>query len=238
MSGPQAWRLRRSPRPPLVVDVGYGRSPVTCLELFDRLRRVRPDVEVVGVEIDPARVAAATALARPGLRFCHGGFELPVMDDREPTFVRAVNVLRQYDVSEVAGVWARLSGRLGRDGLLVEGTCDELGRVASWVGVSGDGPVTLTVSLRLAKLSAPSQVAARLPKALTHRNVPGEPVHAYLTALDHAWERAAPHAAYGARQRFVQTCSRLRDEGWPLLDGPRRWRLGEVTVAWSALSAP
>ena len=29
--------------------------------LRDRLRRVRPDVEVVGIEIDPARVAAACA---------------------------------------------------------------------------------------------------------------------------------------------------------------------------------
>jgi hypothetical protein len=23
--------------------------------------------------------------------------------------------------------------------------------------------------------------------------------------------------------------------GWPVLDGPSRWRLGEVTVAWAAV---
>jgi hypothetical protein len=23
---------------------------------------------------------------------------------------------------------------------------------------------------------------------------------------------------------------------WPLLDGPSRWRLGEITVAWSAVA--
>mgnify|MGYP000311794556 CR=1 FL=1 len=31
------------------------------------------------------------------------------------------------------------------------------------------------------------------------------------------------------------TVGGLRDDGWPLLDGPARWRLGEVTVAWSAV---
>jgi hypothetical protein len=25
-------------------------------------------------------------------------------------------------------------------------------------------------------------------------------------------------------------------EQWPLLDGPSRWRLGELTVAWTAVA--
>ena len=28
----------------------------------------------------------------------------------------------------------------------------------------------------------------------------------------------------------------LRDDGWPVLDGPSRWRLGELTVAWDAVA--
>lgn len=56
--------LRRHDRP-LVVDLGYGASPVTTMELFTRLRRVNPRVEVVGIEIDPARVAAARAYRLP-----------------------------------------------------------------------------------------------------------------------------------------------------------------------------
>ena len=206
--GPQAWRLRRAGAAPVVVDLGYGSSPVTTVELFHRLRRVRPDVQVVGIEIDPERVAAAITLERPGLRFVRGGFELPLPHDTAPLVVRAVNVLRQYDESEVQGAWARLRGGLPEDGLLVDGTCDELGRLAAWVGIGPDGPVTLTVSMRLARLDAPSQVAPRLPKALAHRNVPGERVHDYLAALDRAWARAAPQAAYGVRQRFVMTCAR------------------------------
>ena len=48
-----------APTPPVVVDLGYGASPVTAVELHDRLRRVRADVQVVGIEIDPARVRDA-----------------------------------------------------------------------------------------------------------------------------------------------------------------------------------
>ena len=56
--------------PPVVVDLGYGASPVTALELHDRLARVRSDVEVVGIEIDPERVraAAAAGTGRPLVR--------------------------------------------------------------------------------------------------------------------------------------------------------------------------
>ncbi len=67
IAGPLAPRWR-SADAPLVVDLGYGATPVTAVELHDRLRRVRSDVEVVGLEIDPARVAAAQPLARPVCR--------------------------------------------------------------------------------------------------------------------------------------------------------------------------
>ncbi len=232
----QGWRLRRPTAPPVVVDLGYGASPVTVLELHDRLMRVRRDVEVVGIEIDPARVAAGRGLERPGLRFALGGFEVPLPDGGRPTVVRAFNVLRQYAEDEVPPAWALVASRLAPDGLLVDGTCDELGRLASWVAVEAAGPVSLTVSLRLRGLDRPSVVAERLPKALIHRNVPGEPVHRFLEELDRAWRYAAPQAGFGVRQRWLATCTALRDDGWPVLDGPRRWRLGELTVAWPAVA--
>ena len=234
LAGPQAPRLRRA-ADPLVVDLGYGASGITALELRDRLRRVRPDVDVVGIEIDPARVAAAEPLAGPGLSFVRGGFEVPVPGGRRPVLVRAFNVLRQYGEDEVAGAWQVMTGRLAPGGLVVEGTCDEVGRRATWVALDGTGPVSLTISVRLAGLEHPSDVAERLPKALIHRNVPGERVHAYLSALDDAWARHAPLAALGARQRWSASVASVRDAGWPVLERPARWRLGEVTVAWDAV---
>jgi hypothetical protein len=95
IAGPQAWRLRRSRTAPVVVDLGYGASPTTAVELHDRLRRVRPDVQVVGIEIEPARVAAGKPLERDGLSFRLGGFEVPLDAGARPTGVGAFNVLRQ-----------------------------------------------------------------------------------------------------------------------------------------------
>jgi hypothetical protein len=231
--------LRRTDQP-LVVDLGYGRSATTTLELRDRLAARRPDVEVVGIEIDPERVRIANAAARDGVTFRLGGFELPLDDaagtGRRPAIVRALNVLRQYDEHEVAGAWATMCARLQPGGLLVEGTCDELGRIASWVGLGPDGPRTFTISLRLAGLGAPSIVAERLPKALIHRNVAGERIHRVLGDLDRAWATHAPLAVYGPVQRWIATVETLRASGLAVHDSRARWRLGELTVDWSAVA--
>ena len=81
------------------------------------------------------------------------------------------------------------------DGLLVEGTCDEIGRRHVWVALGPEGPRTVTFATRLGSLERPSDLAERLPKALIHRNVPGEPVHAFLRDFDRAWAAAAPYAS-------------------------------------------
>jgi hypothetical protein len=226
--------LRRTAEP-LVVDLGYGRSATTTLELRDRLAAVRPDVEVVGIEIDPERVRIASAAARDGVTFRLGGFEIPI-DGRSPAVVRALNVLRQYDEHEVAAAWATMRARLQPGGLLVEGTCDELGRVASWVGLDPEGPRTFTISLRLEGLETPSIVAERLPKALIHRNVPGERIHAVLGELDRAWATHAPLAVYGPVQRWIAAVETIRAGGLAVHGSRARWRLGEVTLDWAAVA--
>lgn len=231
-----AWcgdRLRAA-ADPLVVDLGYGARPVTTVELRRRLAAVRPDVRVVGLEIDPARVvAAAPAADPPGLTFAPGGFELAGL---RPVLVRAMNVLRQYDEPEVAAAWRVMTSALAPGGAVVDGTSDEVGRLATWLLLDGDGPHTLTLAARLTTLDSPASLAARLPKALIHRNVPGERVHEFIRALDEGWRNAAAYAPFGPRQRWVRAVTAVRDAGWPVLDRPNRWRLGEVTVAWSAVA--
>lgn len=224
--------LRRGDAP-VAVDLGYGAAPWTALELLQRLRTADPRCAVVGIEIDPARVAAAKPYEREGLSFRHGGFEVPLTT--RPALIRAANVLRQYDEDEVAAVWARLCARLAPDGLLVEGTCDEIGRRHVWVALGPEGPRTVTFATRLGSLERPSDLAERLPKALIHRNVPGEPVHAFLRDFDRAWAAAAPYASLGARQRWIRAAQDLAGH-WPLTDGRGRWRQGEVTVNWAALA--
>jgi hypothetical protein len=234
ITGAQARRLRSFPDSPLAVDLGYGASPATAVELFERLRTARADFRLVGVEIEPNRVEAAKPLERDGLEFRLGGFELPV--DGAPALVRAFNVLRQYEEDDVPAIWDLVRSRLAPGGLFVEGTCDEIGRRAAWVALDGDGPQTLSVALRFGSFERPSDVAERLPKALIHRNVPGEAVHEFLRALDSAWLSAAPLASFGNRQRWIAMARMLRSDGWPVRYGPARWRLGELTVGWEAVA--
>jgi hypothetical protein len=218
---------------PLIVDLGYGASPVTTIELFRRVREIRADVRVVGLELDPERVAVAKAAEEPpGLLFRRGGFELAGL---RPTVVRAANVLRQYEEAAAADAWRTLRAGLAPDGLLVDGTCDELGRIGGWVALRPEGPRTLTFAVDLATLDHPATLAERLPKALIHHNVPGEPVHTLLAAFGAAWDAAVTVAPFGPRQRWIAAVERLGSEGWPVLGGRRRWRLGELTVNWSAL---
>jgi hypothetical protein len=268
--------LLRDAADPLVVDLGYGATPVTTVELRARLASaVRPDVRVVGLEIDPVRVSdAAWAADPPWLTFARGGFGLAGL---RPVLVRAMNVLRQYEESDVEGAWRALTAALAPGGVLVEGTCDELGRLACWFCLTADGPPSavptnrqpsavptnrqpsavptnrqpsavptnrqpsavptyrqrsLTFAARLSTLDTPATLAQRLPKALIHRNVPGEPVHDLIQALDRAWRAAAGYAPFGPRQRWVRAVAAVRDAGWPVLDRPTRWRRGEMTVSW------
>lgn len=233
---------------PVVVDLGYGASGVTALELQQRLARVRPDVEVVGLEISPDRVRHATRqldAVRAGgttfapdarVSFALGGFETPLPENRRAAVIRAFNVLRQYDESEVPAAWRLMCSRLQRDGVLVEGTCNEIGRVASWVTVIASGAQTFTISLRLGGLDKPSVVAERLPKALIHHNVPGQPIHALLQQLDRAWQHNAGVGVYGATQRWLAAVEALDAEGWPILGARSRRRLGELTVPWTSVA--
>ena len=115
------------------VDLGYGAEPFTTLESAERLRRANPALRVLGVEIDPARVAAAQPYADDITCFRLGGFNLPVDGSagERVRLVRAFNVLRQYDEAAVADAWWRVGQSVLPGGLMIEGTSDPLGRV--WV---------------------------------------------------------------------------------------------------------
>lgn len=232
LAGPQAWRLGRDSAP-LVVDLGYGGSPATAVELYSRIHAVCPGAHVTGIEIEPERVRIAKELEHEGLDFRVGGFEIPIPGNA--TMVRAFNVLRQYDEADVRLIWDTVCSRLTPHGIFVDGTCDEIGRRSTWVALDATGPQSLTISLRFGGFELPSDVAERLPKALIHHNFPGERIHDFLQALDKHWLAGAPLASFGNRQRWLLMCQKMYDDGWPVVRAPSRWRLGELTVAWSAV---
>ncbi|MBM4591037.1 class I SAM-dependent methyltransferase [Rhodococcus hoagii] len=223
---PVVTRTLRDAPDPLVVDLGYGAMPVTTLEMAARLRTVRSDVRVVGLEIDPARVVEG----RNGVTFARGGFELAGL---RPTLIRAFNVLRQYPEDAVDDAWGRLRSGLAPGGLIVDGTCDELGRRCAWVLLDRDGPRSLTLAWDPFDVDRPSDIAERLPKALIHRNVAGERIHDLLVTADRAWATAAGLAPFGPRIRWRETLHLLSDLGVPVTPQRRRIRDCVVTVPWS-----
>ena len=227
---PRVQSLLRSAAAPLAVDVGYGASHTTTVEWAGWLRQIRPDIEVVGLEINPERVLPP----RDGVRFELGGFELA---GYRPHLVRAFNVLRQYDVDQVPDVWRTVCAGLAPGGLFIEGTCDELGRRAAWLLIDATArPRTLTLAWAPDDVDRPSDIAERLPKALIHRNVPGEPIHELLLAADDAWERSSGWAPHGPRVRWRHAHQMLIDAGWPLEPVRRRIRDNTLTVDWSTVA--
>ncbi|QNE88811.1 class I SAM-dependent methyltransferase [Corynebacterium incognita] len=216
---------------PLALDVGYGAAHFTTVEWARWLRTVNPRVQVKGLEISPERVLPP----RDGVTFELGGFELA---GYRPQLVRAFNVLRQYDVSQVRDAWETVCSRLAPGGYFIEGTCDELGRRSAWLLLDAAGPRTLSLAWDPMDVEKPSDVAERLPKILINRNVPGEAIHALLSDADDAWARAAGWAPHGPRVRWRHAHEDLRQRGWPLDRQHRRFRDSGFTVAWEAVAPP
>ncbi|AIU29665.1 Hypothetical protein Cul210931_0300 [Corynebacterium ulcerans] len=217
--------LRRS-QTPLALDVGYGASFTTTVEWARWLRTIRTNIQVTGLEIDPERVLPP----RDGVTFELGGFELA---GYQPTIVRAFNVLRQYDVDQVHDAWTMVTSRLQPGGFFIEGTCDELGRRSTWVLLDSSGPLSLTLAWDPFDIERPSDIAERLPKALIHRNVPGEKIHRLLSLADAAWNHNAPWAAYGPRVRWRAARASLIEQGIPMMPIRRPVRDNLITVPWS-----
>jgi hypothetical protein len=223
----------------LVVDLGFGATPTTTIEMLQRLALANPKVTVVGIEIDRERVERGIPFQTKNLLFGLGGFEIPLpkpLLPRELSVIRAMNVLRQYDESEVQAAWTLMQSRLEHDGVIVEGTSDELGRVASWVTLTKLKPVTFTIALKLNEVDMPSKVAERLPKVLIHHNVEGEPIHKLLQELDVAWLKNSGLSTFSPAQRWIATCRQMKAAGWPVSSNQKRWSLGELSIDYAAVA--
>ncbi len=215
------------------VDLGYGATPVTTVESAARLRRVNPRLPVLGVEIDPARVAAAQPFVNPLTDFRLGGFNLPLrrLPDGRTEAVRAIrafNVLRQYEEAAVAAAYTELARHALPGALLIEGTSDPAGSV--WVAhvlrrdlqLPAWRSEALVFSATLRASFDPGDFQPVLPKDLIHHMQPGEPIHDLMAAWKAAARRVSHERVWGERRWFMATGRTLHASGWPV-DPRRRW---------------
>ena len=224
------------------VDVGFGATPVTSVETLRRLRRLEPGLRVLGVEIDPARVAAARAFAAPGLEFRLGGFDLPLPPGERAGVVRAFNVLRQYDEGAVADALRRLGASLAPDGLLLEGTSDPTGRLLTF-GVherrdDGLARTRMVLAPTVSDAFAPRQLQAVLPKRVIHHAEPGGAVDRFFGVWAAAWQASRRWSVDPAR-RFAIAAAELAARGYPVDRRPALLRRGFLVLgaAWPLSAA-
>lgn len=208
-----------------LIDVGYGAEPYTALEMAARLRRQNPQLHLLGVEIDPVRVAAAQPFADDVTLFRLGGFNLPV---QEPVrLIRAMNVLRQYDEAAVTTAWARMGSHLLPGGLLLEGTSDPQGR--RWVlnVLRKQATDELTCEALVFRYSLrypfdPATLQPVLPKNFIHHMLPGEPIADFFGAWKQATQQTVAEQVWGPRRWFVAAAEQLAANGWRI-DRRRAW---------------
>lgn len=222
---------------PLIVDLGYGAYPWTALEMADRLRPFNQRLRLLGIEIDPERVAAALPHAAPPLiDFRLGGFDLPaVLGAERARLIRAYNVLRQYDEDAVAPALAAMATGLEDGGMLIEGTCNPTGRITAFDvyrrSASQLEHVALVFGTNFRAPVEPEDFRAILPKRLIH-HARDPAVEAFFTA----WQRAyiAWRSAGGPRRAWVAAAGALRAEpAWRI-----QRRLGLIRRGFLALRTP
>lgn len=185
---------------PLVVDLGFGAFPWTTLEMRARWAAINPGLRLIGLEIDPERVAAALPYAEaPQVRFAAGGFNVAnTLGGERARLIRCYNVLRQYEESTVPDALATMAEALEPGGLLVEGTSTPSGRLVAFDVYLQTGRglehETLVFGTNFRVQATPGDFQAILPKRLIHHMRDPGPERFFQ-----AWRRALVMARGGAR---------------------------------------
>jgi SAM-dependent methyltransferase len=237
---------------PLAVDLGFGARPWTALEMAERLARVNPRVRVLGVEIDPERVADARPFADPPrVDFVLGGFNLErVIGDGTARLIRAYNVLRQYDEADVDAAIAQIAQALEPGGVLIEGTSNPTGAMVAFdvwrkptaaggacgraggsasggsaaaVASHGLAHVALVFGTNFREVHQPADYQTILPKRLIHRMLDAEPQRFFAE-----WRvasdigRSSGAMPGGRREQWARTAEVLRERFGWPVDQRRR----------------
>jgi hypothetical protein len=220
-----------------VVDLGYGEEAITVIEMASRLRRLNPQLPILGVEIDPARVAKGSPHLDAYTKFRLGGFNLPLQPGESARIIRAFNVLRQYNESEVFPAWFTMAQSLIPDGLLIEGTSDPFGTIwtANILRKKQERLVYegLLFNTNFHSGFTPELFQPVLPKNFIHRMIPGEPIHSFIEKWKSACQASIAYKQWGLRQWFQQSARILAAEGFPILLSDRLLKKGYLLWHWN-----
>ena len=221
------------------VDLGYGDEPFTTLETAARFRQIAPTLKILGVEIEPGRVARALPLADDLTDFRLGGFNLPLRPGETVRAIRAFNVLRQYEEKDVLPAWEQMARGVLPGGLLVEGTSNPFGSILTaniLRRVAGENfswrleALVFYTNFRLG--FDPAEFQTILPKNLIHRVIPGEAIFRFFDDWKTACAESAHQKAFGLRPWFAASARRLAGRGYQICL-QKRW-LNRGWLVWQS----
>jgi hypothetical protein len=231
-----AWSQCLTSGAPLVVDVGYGAQAWTALEMYARWLPLNPRLRLLGVEIEAERVAAALPYAQPPrIDFRLGGFNVAdLIGAGQAQLIRAYNVLRQYDESQVAPALAVLSAALAVGGLLIEGTSNPSGRMVVFDVYRKMPDQTLqhqalVFGTNFREALTPVDFQTILPKRLIHHAHDPRP-RAFFAAWERAQQLARGAGQRGNRQQWLYAVRGLGQYGYALDVRPRIVRRGYLVL--------
>ncbi|NTS75933.1 hypothetical protein HR060_03545 [Catenovulum sp. SM1970] len=221
-------------------DLGYGAEPVTTLESAARFRQRRANLPVLGIEIDPDRVALASQFADQYTSFRVGGFNFSLLPKEKIRAIRAYNVLRQYEEQAVIDAYDAMSERILPQGLLVEGTCNPFGQysvtnmVRRLAKPNSQGKLwhieAMVFAYRFKTPFDPIDFQTVLPKNLIHKMVPGQPINDFFSEWKNQAQLNAHLKTWGHRQWFVGIAKALKAQGYHIDCHP--WYLRHGFLVW------
>ena len=219
----------------LFVDLGYGFDARTTLESAERFRRVNPNLQILGVEIDKERVDAALPFADEITHFRLGGFNLPLQSYERVRLIRAFNVLRQYEEKDFAPAYERLAEHVLPGGLMIEGTSNPFGSIwtANLARKIGNHwrfeALIFSSNFRMGFDITDFQ--AVLPKNYIHHVVKGELIYDFFEAWKHSAAETAFTKVFGLKQWFMASVENLAAKGYKI-DLHRKW-LAKGWLIWN-----
>jgi hypothetical protein len=204
-----AWSHILTHGSPLVVDVGYGAQAWTALEMYERWLPFNPHLRLLGVEIDPERVAAAQPYGQPGvIDFKLGGFNLKdILGGEQARVIRAYNVLRQYSEADVPAALHMMGEALQPGGILIEGTSTPTGRMVAFdlyrkLSQSGIMHSEIIFGTNFHEAVDPVDFRAILPKRLIHHAYDEAPAR-FFEFWGKALALARGAGKTGRRERWI-----------------------------------
>ncbi len=219
----------------IFVDLGFGKYPITTIETYRRLSIVNPSIRVIGVEIDRDRLIEAKQYEKPNVEFKLGGFNLPLKEGEFANIIRCYNVLRQYPEKEFEPSIKILCHYITDDGIILEGTSDQYGRLTAFnvFSRSGDGIKKCKLGFGTNFISTfhPRDFQSVLPRNYIQHIIPGEWIYQFFDDWTASFYKALSLKIPSERHLFYETAIILHKEyGYDIISSKRLLKRGFLII--------